>query len=185
MSTDQWVGRTERLTPREIWGPTWEGEGQYTPGPKFSSLTSPLRGFFRTEMTWLSDDFFVMHDTTTWEGGEPEYRDAFAKRLDKHTVRVTYDGVEGGMLLNLQPDGFRATYRYHFPLAPPLLSDIVLADVTDENYVGTAGEATQRGYSGFENLDPSMRVMHDTLVMHWKGELLGSMILRLTPVDQR
>ncbi|GAA4012753.1 hypothetical protein [Streptomyces plumbiresistens] len=172
------------LTPKDTWGHVFAGPGEWKPAPWLRFLSPPATFHFRTEATWLDgENFFFMHDTTTWPNGHKEFRDAVAKRTAPDRVRVTYDGMQAGMEIKLRADGFTSTYRYQTALAPRLSARTVYADVIDDNYVGTAGEATRRGLKGFADLDPSTPVMHDTLTMRWRGRPLGELILRLTPED--
>lgn len=169
------------LTPMETWGEPFVGTAEWEPAPWMRFVNPAGTWHYRTETTWVDgEDFFVMHDTSTWPNGEKEFRNGYAKRVAPNCVLVAYDGMDGGMEITLRDDGFTSKFRYKTVLAPRLSKRAVLADVIDDNYVGTAGEATRRGRKGFEHLDPSTPIMHDVMTMRWKGRPLGSLILRLT-----
>lgn len=173
------------LTPTETWGKPFSGSAEWVPAPWLRRVNPPGTWHYKTETTWLDgENFFIMHDTSTFSDGHIEFRDAVAKQIAPDRVRVTYDGVEAGMDIKLREDGFVTTYRYLTVLAPKLSKRPVYADVVDDNYVGTAGVATQRGLKGFEHLDPATPVMHDTLSLKWKGRPVGDLILRLTHEDE-
>lgn len=55
--------------PREFFGRLGSGEGEWTPHRWLSWLPGPRRLRFRSFTTWLTDDVWLVHDTTTWEDG--------------------------------------------------------------------------------------------------------------------
>nr|WP_296773438.1 hypothetical protein [Rhodococcus sp. (in: high G+C Gram-positive bacteria)] len=174
------------LTPMQTWGKPFSGTAEWKPAPRLKFLNPAGTWHYKTETTWVDgEDFFVMHDTSTFPDGRKEFRNAYAKRVAPDRVMVAYDGMASGMEINLRADGFTSTFRYQQAPFPRLLSRTVYVDVVDDNYVGTAGEATRRGRAGFEHLDPSEPVMHDIMSMKWKGREIGQLILRLTHEEDK
>lgn len=169
------------LTPKDTWGKPFSGEAEFVPAAWLRFVNPGGKWHYITETTWLDgEDFFVMHDTSTFPDGTKEFRNAYAKRVAPNRVMVAYDGMEAGMEITLRVDGFTSSYRYKVPLAPRISSKSVYVDVVDDNYVGTAGGATQRGRSGFEHLEPSTPVMHNIMNWTWRGRPVGQLTLRLT-----
>lgn len=172
---------TGNLTPREVWGPTWTGAAEWIPSSWLARINKRRRYHFRTEMSWITEDLFIMHDTSTFEDGRVDLRDGTALRVADDRIRLTYDGVPSGMDIQLGPHGFESSYQMLWPLAPPLVGLPVLTDVVDDNFVGTAGEARVKGLTGWAGVDASTRVMHDVLSLRWRGRPLGRLEFRLTP----
>jgi hypothetical protein len=100
------------LQPREFFGTPWSGEGEWTPRPWLCWLPGPRRFRFRSFTSWLTDELWLVHDTTIWEDGREERRDGLARLVAADRIRFTYDDMPGGTEIQLYTDGFAfAPYR--------------------------------------------------------------------------
>jgi hypothetical protein len=100
------------LQPREFFGTPWSGEGEWTPRPWLCWLPGPRRFRFRSFTSWLTDELWLVHDTTIWEDGREERRDGLARLVAADRIRFTYDDMPGGTEIQLYIDGFAfAPYR--------------------------------------------------------------------------
>lgn len=61
---------------------------------------------FRSFTTWLTDETWLVHDTTTWEDGRVERRDFLATLTAPDRVRLTGPEMPGGTEIRLAADGF-------------------------------------------------------------------------------
>jgi hypothetical protein len=84
------------LQPREFFGTPWSGEGGWTPRPWLCWLPGPRRFRFRSFTSWLTDELWLVHDTTIWEDGREERRDGLARLVAADRIRFTYDDMPGG-----------------------------------------------------------------------------------------
>jgi hypothetical protein len=94
------------LRPREFFGRSWRGEGEWLPRRGLGWLPAPSRARFEIDTTWLSDDLWIVHDTTTWDDGRVERRDGIARLIAPDRIRFTYDDMPGGTEISLRADGF-------------------------------------------------------------------------------
>jgi hypothetical protein len=108
------------LDPREFFARRWTGEGEWLPRRALRRLPGPRRLRFETSTTWLTDDLWVVHDTTTWEDGRVERRDGIAKLTAPDRIRFTYDDMPGGTEIALRPDGFDFEPYTMVVMLPPL-----------------------------------------------------------------
>jgi hypothetical protein len=114
------TGDLTPVRPREFFARPWSGEGEWTPRRALRRLPGPRRLRFRTSTTWLADDLWVVHDTTTWEDGRVERRDGIAKLTGPDRVRFTYDDMPGGTEITLSEDGFDFAPYTMLVALPPL-----------------------------------------------------------------
>lgn len=54
----------------------------------------------------ITDELWLVHDTTTWEDGLVERRDGIARLIAADRIRLTYDDMLGGTEIQLRADGF-------------------------------------------------------------------------------
>jgi hypothetical protein len=107
------------LRPREFFSYPWVGEGEWIPRPWLRWLPLPRRFRFRTFTTWLSDELWVVHDETIWEGGRVERRDGMATLVAPDRIRFTYDDMAGGTEIHLHSTGFTfSPYLMAVPVPP-------------------------------------------------------------------
>ena len=67
------------LRPREFFAVPWSGEGEWIARGWVRWLPGRAHRFrFSSYTTWLNDEVWLVHETTTWEDGRFERR-AFAK----------------------------------------------------------------------------------------------------------
>jgi len=108
------------LRPREFFAQNWSGEGEWTPRRALRRLPGPRRLRFETSTTWLTDELWVVHDTTTWEDGGVERRDGIATLIAPDRIRFTYDDMPGGTEITLRADGFDLAPYTMLIARPPL-----------------------------------------------------------------
>lgn len=94
------------LQPRQFFGTPWSGEGEWTPRPWLGWLPGARRFRFRTFTSWLTDELWLVHDTTIWEDGREERRDGTARLVAPDRIHFTYDDMPGGTEVQLHADGF-------------------------------------------------------------------------------
>jgi hypothetical protein len=94
------------LRPREFFGRPWSGHGEWKPRRWLRWLPGPRRLRFRSFTTWLSDELWLVHDTTTWEDGRVERRDFMATLIAQDRIRFTGPDMPGGSEIRLSADGF-------------------------------------------------------------------------------
>jgi len=108
------------LQPREFFGTAWSGEGEWMPRPWLRWLAGPRRFRFRSFTSWISDELWLVHDTTIWEDGREERRDGTARLVAADRIRLTYDDMLGGTEIRLHADGFTFS-PYRMLVVIPLL----------------------------------------------------------------
>lgn len=84
------------LRPREFFGRPWSGHGEWRPHRWLRWLPGPRRLRFRSFTTWLTDELWLVHDTTTWEDGRIERRDFLATLIAHDRIRFTGPEMPGG-----------------------------------------------------------------------------------------
>jgi hypothetical protein len=152
------------LEPRRFFGVPWSGEGEWI-APRWLSWASGRTSSFRfaSTTTWLSDDVWLVHDTTSWVDGRVEHRDGTARLLAPDRVRLTYDDMLGGTELRLHAEGFSFS-TYHMLIAVPLLPIPVLVRARDNcRWDATTGE------------------LSDTIELHLLGISVGCLLMRTRP----
>jgi hypothetical protein len=127
------------LRPREFFGRPWSGDGEWKLRPWLAWLPGPRRFRFRSFTTWLTDEVWVVHDTTTWEDGRVERRDFLATLVAPDRIRFTGAEMPGGSEIRLAADGFGFS-PYLISAAVPILPVPVLVRCHDSCRVETSGE---------------------------------------------
>jgi hypothetical protein len=86
------------------------GRVDATPLALLAAGATPLR--FRSFTSWLTDELWLVHDTTIWEDGREERRDGLARLVAADRIRFTCDDMPGGTEIQLYTDDFAfAPYR--------------------------------------------------------------------------
>jgi hypothetical protein len=130
------------LEPREFFAVPWSGEGEWI-ARWLPWLPGRARRFrFTTTTTWLNDDVWLVHDTTTWEDGHVEHRDGTARLIAPDRIRLTYDDMPGGTELRLRGDGFSFSPYQMLITAPPLPTPVLVRARDDCRWDATNGELT-------------------------------------------
>ena len=125
--------------PREFFGRPWSGQGEWRPRPWLSWLPGPRRMRFRSFTTWLTDEVWLVHDTTTWEDGRIERRDFLATLIAPDRIRLTGAEMPGGSEIKLAADGFSFS-PYLISAVVPMLPVPVLVRCDDSSRLGPGGE---------------------------------------------
>jgi hypothetical protein len=108
------------LRPREFFERPWSGDGEWTPRRWLVWLPTPRRLRFRSATTWLTDEAWLVHDTTTWEDGRVERRDFLATLIAPDRIRLTGAELPGGSEIRLAADGYTFS-PYLITVAVPFL----------------------------------------------------------------
>jgi hypothetical protein len=154
------------LTPlqaREFFGRPWSGDGEWIPRPWLGWLPGPRRFHFQSFTSWITDELWLVHDTTTWEDGLVERRDGTARLLAADRIRLTYDDMLGGTEIQLHADGFTFS-PYRMLLANPMLPIPIQVRAHDSC-----------------RWDPSTNELHDTIELRLIALPLGRLHMRLQP----
>jgi hypothetical protein len=107
------------LRPREFFGRAWTGEGQLLLHPAFIWRRFAPRFRARREITWLSDEAFVVEDRAEFRGGHVESRRRFCELVAPDRFRVTSVDLVEPTDLWVDESGFRvAPYRVRVPYGP-------------------------------------------------------------------
>jgi uncharacterized protein DUF998 len=107
------------VRPRDFFGRGWAGRGEVTASPAFLWRHFPLGIDFRRETRWLSDEAWVVDDTTTFDSGFVLARRMVCVMDGPDRVQVTADDMPGGAELVLSEGGYRVRpYKLHFPIGP-------------------------------------------------------------------
>lgn len=107
------------LRPREFFGGTWTGEGQILLRP--TTLWRRLGPRFRAsrEVSWLSDEAFVVEDRAEFRSGHVEGRRRFCELVPPDHFRVTATDLIEPTEVWIDESGFRvAPYRIRVPYGP-------------------------------------------------------------------
>jgi ribosomal protein S18 acetylase RimI-like enzyme len=153
------------LTPlhvREFFGRPWSGEGEWKPRPWLAWLPGPRRLRFRSFTTWLTDEVWLVHDTTTWADGRIERRDFLATLIAPDRIRFTGAQMPGGCEIQLAADGFSFS-PYVITAALPVLPVPVLVRCVDRCRLEAGGELV------------------DTIDVSFLSLPLGRQVVRLRP----
>jgi hypothetical protein len=119
------------LEPRAFFAVPWSGEGEWMAPRWLPWLSGRGRSFqFSSTTTWLSDEVWLLHDTTIWEDGRVEHRDGTARLLAPDRVALTYDDMLGGTELHLRADGFSFD-PYDMLIAVPVLPIPLVVRIRD------------------------------------------------------
>jgi hypothetical protein len=107
------------LRPREFFGRAWTGEGQVMLHPLLLWRRFGPRFRARREITWLTDETFVVEDRAEFRNGHVERRRRFCELVAPDRFRVTsVDLLEPTEVL-IDERGFRvAPYRVRVPYGP-------------------------------------------------------------------
>ena len=151
------------LEPRDFFGTPWSGEGEWIPRPWLRWLPGPRHFRFHSFTTWITDELWLVHDTTVWEDGLQERRDGTARLVAADRIRLTYDDMVGGTEIQLRADGFSFS-PYRMLVAPPVLPIPVQVRARD----------TCRW-------DGSAKELHDTIELRLVTVPLGRQVMRLRP----
>ena len=151
------------LQPREFFACHWSGQGEWLPRPWLKWLPGPRRFQFQSFTSWITDELWLVHDTTTWEDGLVERRDGTARLIASDRIRLTYGDMLGGTELQLRADGFTFA-PYRMLIANPLLPIPVQVRARDIcNWNTSTGE------------------LHDTIDLRLTALPLGRLTMTLQP----
>lgn len=117
---------------------------------------------FRSFTTWLTDETWLVHDTTTWEDGRIERRDFLATLIAPDRVRLTGAEMPGGTEIRLAADGFVFS-PYLISAVVPILPIPVLVRCEDSSRLEPTGELV------------------NTVDISLLGLALGRQLIRLRP----
>jgi hypothetical protein len=156
------------LRPREFFAVPWSGEGEWIARGWVRWLPGRAHRFrFSSYTTWLNDEVWLVHETTTWEDGRFERRDGVGRLVAPDRIRFTYDDMPGGTELQLRADGFSFTpYQMLVPV-PPLPIPVLIRARDDCRWDATKGELT------------------DTIEIRLLGIPIGRQVMRLRPENAR
>lgn len=131
------------LEPRQFFASDWSGEGEWIVPRWLTRLSGRARRFrFTSTTTWLSDEVWLVHDTTIWEDGSVEHRDGTARLVAPDRICLTYDDILGGTEFQLRADGFSFS-PYRILIAVPSLPIPILVRAHDDcRWDATTGELT-------------------------------------------
>ena len=152
--------RLTPLRPREFFGRPWSGEGEWRPRPWVAWLSGPRRFRFRSSPTWITDEVWLVHDTTHWSDGRVERRDFVATLTAADRIRFTGADMPGGAEIRLAADGFTFS-PYLISAAVPFLPVPVLVRCHDTCRLEQTGELV------------------DTIDVGMLGLSLGTQVMRL------
>jgi hypothetical protein len=136
------------LRPREFFGRTWTGEGQLVLRPPLVWRRFGPRFRARREITWLSDEAFVVEDRAEFRNGHVESRRRFCELVAPDRFRVTSVDLVEPTEIRVDESGFRvAPYRVRVPYGPVgvtlrcrdelrLEPDGTLVDTIDMRFLG-------------------------------------------------
>ena len=114
------AGSDEKLSPlrpREFFARAWSGSGEFVPRVGGARRARSFR--FRSECEFLSDDEWIVRDTTEFEDGAKSVRTMHAELVAADRIKTTADDMPGGTELRLEERGFRfRPYVLKVPLGP-------------------------------------------------------------------
>jgi hypothetical protein len=119
---------------------------------------------FRSFTTWLTDELWLVHDTTTWEDGRIERRDFLATLIAPDRIRLTGPEMPGGSEIRLAADGFTFS-PYLVSAVVPILPIPVLVRCDDASRLESSGELV------------------NTVDVSLLGLALGRQVIRLRPEE--
>ena len=151
------------LRPREFFGTPWSGEGEWTPSPWLRRLPAPRRFRFHSFTSPITDELWLVHDTTTWDNGREERRDGTARLLAADKIRLAYDDMPGGTEIQLHAGGFAFSPYRMLVLIPflPVPLQILAHDTC--------------------RWDPAREELRDTIELRFMGLPLGRQVMHLRP----
>ena len=107
------------LRPREFFGGTWTGEGQLLLLPALVWRRFSPRFRASRDVTWLSDEAFVVEDRAEFGKGHREVRRRFCELVAPDRFRVTSTDLIEPTEVWIDENGFRvAPYRVRVPYGP-------------------------------------------------------------------
>lgn len=107
------------VRPRDFFGRGWEGDGQLVAQPAFLWRRLAQRLHFRREIRWLSDDAWIVDDTSSFATGYELKRRMVCAMDGDARVQVTACDMPDGAVLELAEGGYRVKpYRYAFAAGP-------------------------------------------------------------------
>jgi hypothetical protein len=127
------------LRPREFFGRPWSGHGEWRPARWLRWLLGPRRLRFRSFTTWLTDELWLVHDTTIWEDGCIERRDFLAILTAHDRIGFTGADIPGGSEIRLEADRFTFS-PYLISAAVPFLPVPLLVRCHDTCRLDPIGE---------------------------------------------
>jgi hypothetical protein len=151
------------LRPKEFFGRPWSGDGEWMPRPWLGWLPGPRRFRFKSFTSWITDELWLVHDTTTWEDGLVERRDGTARQITANRIRLTYDDMLGGTEIQLHPNGFTFS-PYRMLISNPMLPIPVQIRAQDTCH-----------------WNPSTYELQDTIELSLIALPLGRLVMRLQP----
>jgi hypothetical protein len=152
------------LEPRQFFAARWSGEGEWIAPRWLPRVAGRGRRYqFTSATTWLTEEAWLVHDTTRWEDGRVEHRDGTARLLSHDRIRLTYDDMLGGTELRLRADGFSFSPYTMLIDAPPLPIPIIVHARDSCRWDSTQGELT------------------DTIELRVLGVALGRLVMRTRP----
>jgi hypothetical protein len=95
------------LRPREFFGRPWSGAGEFVPARLLRVPRSRRRFRFRSECEFVSDEEWIVRDTTEFDSGETVERTMRASFFPPARIETEADDMPGGGELRLEERGFR------------------------------------------------------------------------------
>ena len=112
-------GEVIPVRPRDFFGRAWEGDGELVIWPPLLWRRSPRPFRFHREITWESDEVWIVEDRVDYRDGERYVRRMVAELAGPDRVHVTADDMPGGAELHLEEGGYRVSpYRLVMPVGP-------------------------------------------------------------------
>jgi Protein of unknown function (DUF998) len=107
------------MRPRDFFGRAWSGAGELIPFPWILRGLLSQRFTFTREVTFITDELFVVHDTGRLERGFQMSLRYYCEFLDPSHVHITAAELPDGADLTLDEEGYQLKpFRLAFPVGP-------------------------------------------------------------------
>lgn len=107
------------LRPRECFGRSWSGEGELIIWPWSLGRLFPQKFSFTREVTFITDELFVVHDEGRLSQGFRMSLRYYCEFLDPSRVHITASELPDGADLTLDENGYQLRpFRFAFPVGP-------------------------------------------------------------------
>jgi len=107
------------MRPRDFFGRSWSGTGELIPFPWILRGLLSKRFTFTREVTFITDELFVVHDTGRLAAGFQMSVRSYCEFLDPAHVHITAAELPDGADLTLDENGYQLKpFRFAFPLGP-------------------------------------------------------------------
>lgn len=107
------------MRPRDFFGRSWSGDGELIPFPWLLRGLLSQRFSFTREVTFITDELFVVHDTGRLERGFEMSVRSYCEFLDPSHVHITAAELPDGADLTLDENGYQLKpFRFAFPVGP-------------------------------------------------------------------